>query len=78
MGRLGLIAQPLVVAFPVGPGVLHNGQSILNTDSVTQAPDGPCAAPKVAELPVAIHIDRRPDDVIMDMGLVDVVQTTKA
>lgn len=64
MGRLGLITQPLVVAFPVGLGVLHNGQSILNADSVAQSPDSSGAAPKVTELPVAIHIDRRPDDVV--------------
>ena len=51
--------------------MFHNGQSVLNADGVVQAPDSLCAAPKVAELPVALHIDRRPDDVIMDMRFVD-------
>jgi len=52
MGGLGLIAQPFVVAFSVGLGILHNGQSVLDTDGIAQAPDGSGAAPKVAELSV--------------------------
>ena len=70
MGGLGLFAQPLVVAFSVGLWILHNGQSVLDTDGVAQAPDGSGAAPKVAELSVTIHIDRRPDDVIMNVRFV--------
>ena len=31
---------PLVVAFSVGVWVLHNGQSVLDTDGIAQAPDG--------------------------------------
>ena len=72
MGGLRLIAQPLVVTFAVRLWVLDNGQSILNADGVAQSTDGFCAAPKVAELPVTRCIDRRPDNVIMDMGLVNV------
>ena len=70
MGGIGLFAQPLVVAFSVGFRVLHNGQSVLDTDGITQAPDGSGAAPKVAEFSVTIRIDRRPDDVIMDVRFV--------
>ena len=70
MGGLGLIAQPLVVAFSVGFWVLHNGQSVLDTDGIAQAPDGSGAAPKVAEFSVTICIDRRPDDVIMNVRFV--------
>ena len=70
MGWLGLFAQPLVVAFSVGFRVLHNGQSVLNANGVAQAPDSPGAAPKVAEFSVTIRIDRRPDDVIMNVRFV--------
>ena len=70
MGGLGLFAQPLVVAFSVGFRVLHNGQSVLNADGVAQAPNSPGAAPKVAEFSVTIRIDRRPDDVIMNVRFV--------
>ena len=70
MGGLGLIAQPFVVAFSVGFRVLHNGQSVLDTDGIAQASDGSGAAPKVAEFSVTIRIDRRPDDVIMDVRFV--------
>ena len=70
MGGLGLITQPFVVAFSVGFRVLHNGQSVLDTDGIAQAPDGSGAAPKVAEFSVTIRIDRRPDDVIMDVRFV--------
>ena len=70
MGGLGLFAQPLVVAFSVGFRVLHNGQSVLDTDGIAQAPDGSGAAPKVAEFSLTIRIDRRPDDVIMNVRFV--------
>jgi len=70
MGGIGLFAQPLVVAFSVGFRVLHNGQSVLDTDGIAQASDGSGAAPKVAELSVTICIDRRPDDVIMNVRFV--------
>ena len=72
MGGLRLIAQPLVVTFAVGLWVLDNGQSVLNADGVAQSTNGFCAAPKVAELPVTVQVDRTPNDMIMDMGLVNV------
>ena len=72
MGGLRLIAQPLVITFAVGLWVLDNGQSVLNADGVAQSTDGFCAAPKVAELPVTVQVDRTPNDMIMDMGLVNV------
>ena len=72
MGGLRLIAQPLVVTFAVGLWVLDNGQSVLNADGVAQSTDGFCAAPKVAELPVTVQVDRTPNDMIMDMGLINV------
>ena len=56
----------------MGLWVLNNGQSVLNADGVAQSTDGFCAAPKVAELPVTVQVDRTPNDMIMDMGLVNV------
>ena len=35
-------------------------------------PDRAGAAPKVSEFPVTVQIDCVPDDVVMDMGLVDI------
>ncbi len=72
MGWFRLVSQPLVVAFPVGLWVLDNGQPVLNAEGIAQMPDCFCAAPKVAELPVTVQVDRTPNDMIMDMGLVDV------
>ena len=72
MGGLRLIAQPLVVTFAVGSWVFDNGQSVLNADGVAQMPDSFCAAPKITELPVTVQVDRTPNDMIMDMGLVNV------
>ena len=72
MGGLRLIAQPLVVTFAVGLWVLDNGQSILDAEGIAQTPDSFCAAPKVAKLPVTVQVDRTPNDMIMDMGLVNV------
>ena len=64
MGGLGLVAQPLVVAFPVWLWVLDNGQPVLNAEGIAQMPDGFRAAPKVAELPVTIQIDSTPNNVV--------------
>ena len=51
--------------------VLYNGIAVLNTDGIIQPPDRAGAAPEVSEFPVTVQIDCVPDDVIMDMGLVD-------
>ena len=51
--------------------VLYNGIAVLNADSIVEPPDRAGAAPKVSEFPVTVQIDRVPDDVVMDMGLVD-------
>lgn len=71
-GGLDLNAQPLVVAFSVWLWVLDNGQTVLDAEGIAQTPDGFGAAPKVAELPVTIQIDSTPNNVIMDMGLINV------
>ncbi len=72
MGGFCLVAQPLVIAFPARFWILHDGVSILNADGIVQPPHGPGAAPEVSELPVTVQVDGIPDDVVMDMGLVDV------
>ena len=64
MGGLRLISQPLVVTFPVGLWVLDNGQVVFNAEGIAQMPDGFCAAPKVAELPVTVQVDRTPNDMV--------------
>lgn len=71
MGGLGLVAQPLIVAFSVGLWVLDNRQPVLNADGVAQSTDSFRATPKVTELSVTIQVDRTPNNMIMDMGLVD-------
>ena len=71
MGGLRLIPQPFVVAFSMRFWVLYNGIAVLNADSIVEPPDRVGAAPEVSEFPVTVQIDRVPDDVVMDMGLVD-------
>lgn len=39
---------------------------------IVEPPHGPGAAPEVSELPVTVQVDRVPDDVVADIGLVDV------
>ena len=72
MGGLRLIPQPLVIAFSMRFWVLYNGIAVLNTDGIVEPPDRAGTAPKVSEFPVTVQIDRVPDDVVMDMGLVDI------
>ena len=71
MGGLRLIPQPLVIAFSMRFWVLYNGIAVLNADGIIQPPDRAGAAPEVSEFPVTVHIDCVPDDVVMDMGFVD-------
>ena len=72
MGRFRLVSQPLVVSFAVGLWVLDNGQPVLNADCVAQSSDSSSATPKVAEFPVTFQVDRTPNNMIMDMGFVNV------
>ena len=60
-----------VVAFSMRFWVLYNGIAILNADGIVEPPDRAGTAPKVSEFPVTVQIDRVPDDVVMDMGFVD-------
>ena len=64
--------QPLVVAFAPALRILYDGVAVLNTDCVTQPPDRPRRTKKIPELPAVIQADRIPDDVVMDVRLVDV------
>ena len=52
--------------------VLHNGEAVLNTEGVREPTHGPGAAPEIAELPLTVQGGGVPDNVIMDMRLVDV------
>lgn len=77
MGWLRLIAQPFIVAFAMGIGILDNGQSIFDTDGVAQTPNSLCTAPEVSEFSVTVQIDRTPNNVIMHMGFVNVSADNK-
>lgn len=68
MRGLGLNAQPLIITLAVWSWVLNNRQSIFDTEGITELTNRFCTAPKVAELPVTVRIDSRPDDV--DYGYV--------
>ena len=70
--RLGLIAQPFVVALSMGLWILHDGVSVLNADGVTEPPHRTGAAPEISKLPVAVQVDCTPNDVIVDVFLVNV------
>lgn len=71
MRGLCLIAQPLVVALAMGLWILHNEVAVLNADGIIESLHSPGASPEVSELPVTFQIDGVPDDMIVDMGLVD-------
>ena len=72
MGGLRRIAQPLVVALPAPLGSLHNGVAVFDADGIAQAVDSAGAAPKVAELAVTFQRGGVPDNVVVDVSLVDV------
>ena len=72
MGGFCLVAQPLAIALSAQFWVLHDGVSVLDADGIVEPPHGPGAAPEVSELPVTVQVDRVPDDVVADIGLVDV------
>ena len=72
VGGLCLIAQPFVVALSVPLRILHDGQPVLDAQRIVEPPHGSCAAPKVSELPGAVEGRGIPDDMIMDVVLVDV------
>ena len=72
VGERGLIAQPLAVALSVGLGVLHDGQAVFHTDGVAEPPDGAGTVPEVAKLPAAAQIYSAPNDMIVDVGFVNV------
>ena len=72
MGGLLLIAQPLVVGLALALGVGHNGVSVLNADGIVQAAHGFGAAPEIPKFALFIQSGSVPNDVIMDVGLINV------
>lgn len=72
VGGLRRVAQPLVVTLAAPLGGLHDGVTVLDADGVAQAMDGAGAAPKVAELAVALQRGGVPDNMVVDVGLVNV------
>ena len=72
MGELLLVAKPLVVGFTaVFFGISDNGISVLNTDGIVQSADRSAATPEVAELPFCIQGSGVPNDMIMDVGFIN-------
>src|SRR5699024_8329509 len=78
MGCLCLFTQPFVIALSMGLRVFHNRVSIFNADRITQTPNRPCTSPEIPEFPVAVHIDRTPYDVVMNMFLIDMSTNDKS
>ena len=72
MGGLLLVAQPFVVGLAFALGIGHNGISILNADGIVQAAYRSGAAPEIPKFALFIQSGGIPNDVIMDVGLVDV------
>ena len=70
----GLAASPshLFVALAAPLGSLHNGVAVLDADGIAQAMDGAGASPKVAELAVTLQRGGVPDNMVVDVSLVDV------
>ena len=69
--ELGLVPQPLAVALSVGLGIFHDGQTVFHTDGVAEPPDGAGAVPEVSECPAAAQTYSAPNDMIVDVGFVD-------
>src|SRR5699024_5872997 len=51
---------------------LHNGVAVFDADGIAQTVDSAGAAPKVAELAVTLQRGGVPDNVVVDVSLVDV------
>ena len=66
------IPQPLVVTLAAPLWVFHDGVAVFDADGIVQPPHSFGAAPEIAELSGAIQRGGVPNDVVMDMGLVDV------
>ena len=56
----------------MGPGIFHDGVAVFDADSVVQPPHGFGTAPEVSEFSGAVQGGRIENDVVMDMGFVDV------
>ena len=67
-----MVAQPFVVGLAFALGVGHNGISVLNADGIVQATHSSGAAPEIPKLALLVKICGVPNDVIMDVGSVDV------
>ena len=72
VGRLLLIAQPLVIGLAFALGILHDGVTVLNADRIIEAAQSLGAAPEVAELAPLVEGGGVPDHMIVNMGFVDV------
>ena len=66
-----MTSQPLIVALSAPFRIFYDRKSVFDADSVTEIADSLCASPEISEFPVTVQVDGIPDNVIMNMGFVD-------
>ena len=66
-----LAAQPFIVGLATALGILYNGLSVFDADGVIEPPHRPPRTEEVPEFSGAVQSGRVPDDMIMNMGFVD-------
>ena len=77
VGRLLLISQPFIVGLAFGFWILHDGVTVLDANSIIQSADCSGATPEVSELSGFIQGGGVPDNMVMNMGFVNVCADNK-
>ena len=73
-----LTAQPLVVTLALAFWILDNRVSVFDADGIIEPPHSLGTAPKVSELSGVVQGGRVPNDVIMDVGFVNMGTDNKS
>ena len=77
MGGLLFLSQPFIVGLTFAFGILHDGVAVLDADGITESADRSGTAPEVTELFGFIQSGGVPDNMIMNMGFVNVCADNK-
>ena len=77
MGGLLFISQPFIVGLTFAFGILHDGVAVLDADGITESADRSGTAPEVTEFSGFIQGGGVPDDMVMNMGFVNVCADDK-
>ena len=77
VGRLLLISQPFIIRLAFDFWILHDGVTVLDADGIIQSADCSGAAPEVSELSGFIQGGGVPDNMVMNMGFVNVCADNK-